>query len=104
MDSSAAQISIPSLLERQKRRKSLLIFIALLPVAVVPLLFIDEPKQVTNKAHECAIEVGERLPSRAEVTRKITLGGLSVLNLSCGGKRYSVTIDAKGAVVGSKTL
>ena len=104
MDSSAAQISIPSLLERQKRRKSLLIFIALLPVAVVPLLFIDEPKQVTNKAHECAIEVGERLPSRAEVTRKITLGGLSVLNLSCVGKRYSVTIDAKGAVVGSKTL
>ena len=104
VDPSSAQITIPRVVEGQKRRKSYLVALALLPVFIVPTLVAGESKQVPKREPACAFKAGKQLPSAAEVSRKVTLGGLSVVSLSCSGKRYSVTIDAKGAIVGSKTL
>lgn len=104
VDSGASQISIPRVVEVQKRRKSYLVALALLPVFIVPTLLAGEPKQGPKREPACAFIAGKQLPSKVEITREVTLGGLSVLSLSCGGKRYSVTIDAKGAIVGSKPL
>ena len=104
VDARAAQISIPRVAEAKQRRKSYLLGLAILPLLIVPLFVADEPKQVQKRASTCAIKVGEGLTPKSKVSRRVTLGGLSVLNLSCEGKRYSVTIDAKGAIVDSRYL
>ena len=104
LDLGAAQISIPHVAKVRQHRKNYLAALAFLPVLLVPMNVADEPEQVTTRARSCEINLGEQLPSKAEVTRKVTLGGLSVLTAVCNGRSYSVTVDAKGVIVGSKTL
>ena len=104
VDSRARQISIPRGVEAKKRGRIYMLGVVVLPIIVVPFLVVDEPAQVQKRAPKCVIQVGGIVPPKAMISRRVALGGLSVLTLSCAGKRYSVTIDAKGAIVDSKYL
>ena len=106
IDSRAGKLSIPHELKPGRKRKTYLIGLVLLPVIGVPM-FVTAPQMpipMTSKEAPCELSVGDKLPPRVEVSRKVTLGGLSVMSVRCGSDRYSVTIDAKGEIVASKSL
>ena len=78
--------------------------IALAPLVIITFMQSEPKATVTSEKPVCRIAIGGKLPEEVKVSRKVTLGGLSVQSVRCQQESFSVTVDSKGEVVELKRL